>query len=58
LNSVVTAYVKSRKPVEAEHFVNEMREKHGVLPDCVSYTTLIDGYRLVNNIDKCWELFE
>lgn len=23
----------------------------------VTYTTLIDGYKRVNNLDKCWELF-
>jgi len=35
-----------------------MREKLGVQPDTVSYTTLIQGYKQLNDLDKCWELFE
>ena len=27
-------------------------------PDVVTYTALIDGYNKVNNLDKCWELYE
>ena len=41
LNSVVLAYVKQNKAREAEQFVTEMREKLGVQPDTVCYTTLI-----------------
>jgi len=41
LNSVVLAYVKQNKAKEAENFVTEMREKMGVQPDTVCYTTLI-----------------
>ena len=41
LNSVVLAYVKQNKAQEAEQFVTEMREKLGVQPDTVCYTTLI-----------------
>ena len=58
LNSVVLAYVKQKKVREAENFVVEMRDKLGVQPDTVCYTTLIQGYKQLNEIDKCWELFE
>ena len=30
----------------------------GLQPDVVTYTTLIDGYKRVGNLDKCWEIFE
>lgn len=29
----------------------------GLIPDVVSYTTLIDAYKRSGNLDKCWELF-
>lgn len=29
-----------------------------VVPDVVSYTTLIQGYREVNDLTMVWELFE
>jgi pentatricopeptide repeat protein len=35
-----------------------MREEMGMKPDVVTYTALIDGYNKVNNLDKCWELYE
>lgn len=30
----------------------------GLKPDVVSYTTVIDAYKRVRNVDKCWELYE
>ena len=33
-------------------------KKIGLRPDLVSYTTVIDAYKRVKNISKCWELFE
>ena len=30
----------------------------GIEPDVVTLTTLIDAYNRVNNIDKCWEIFQ
>ena len=32
-------------------------QEAGIEPDVVTYTTLIDGYKRVNNLDKCWDLF-
>ena len=29
----------------------------GVKADVVTYTTIIDAYKRVNNLDKCWDLF-
>jgi pentatricopeptide repeat protein len=34
-----------------------MREVLGVQPDVVSYTTLIQGHRDVNNLERCWEIY-
>jgi pentatricopeptide repeat protein len=44
------------KPIEAEKVLREMKE-NGVIPDVVTYTTLIDAYKRCNNLDKCWEIF-
>jgi pentatricopeptide repeat protein len=42
--------------VEAENILMEMIEK-GLTPDVVTYTTLIDAYKRVGNIDRCWQIF-
>ena len=33
-------------------------KKEGLTPDVVSYSTVIDAYKRINNIPKCWELYE
>lgn len=35
-----------------------MRTLHGLVPDAVTYTTLIQGFKEINNKDRCWEIFE
>ena len=32
--------------------------KNGLVPDVVSYTTVIDAYARTRDLDKCWEIFE
>lgn len=41
---------------EAENVFREMKET-GLVPDVVTYTTLIDAFKRVGNFDRCWELF-
>lgn len=38
--------------------IEEMREKMGMQPDVVCYTTLIHGYARINKLEKCWELYQ
>ena len=56
-NNLMVCYAKLNKPVEAENVLREMIDK-GIQPDIVIYTTLIDSYKRVGNIDRCWEIFE
>lgn len=55
-NNLLLCYAKMNKPIDAEKVLREMKE-NGVIPDVVTYTTLIDAYKRVNNFDKCWEIF-
>jgi len=48
LNSIVLAYCKTKQPWKAEALISEMREKLGMQPDVVCYTTLIHGYAGLN----------
>ena len=45
------------RPIDAEKVVKEMI-KDGLIPDVVTYTTLIDAYKRTKDVDKCWEIFE
>lgn len=56
-NAIILALAKSNNALDAEKVLKEMR-KQGLRPDIVSYTTVIDAYKRVKNIDKCWELYE
>lgn len=58
LNSVLLAYVKNGKPHAAHNYLKDMERIQKVIPDTVSYTTLIQGYREANELKTCWELFE
>lgn len=55
-NNLLLCYAKMNKPIEAEKVLREMKE-NGVIPDVVTYTTLIDAYKRNNDLDKCWEIF-
>ena len=44
------------QPIEAEKVLREMKEQ-GIEPDIVCYTSVIQAYKRVRNINKWWELF-
>lgn len=56
-NALILAYCKSNRALDAEKILKEMVQA-GVRPDTVCYTTVIDAYKRIRNIDKCWELYE
>lgn len=56
-NALILAYCKSNRALDAEKVLLEMK-KNGLKPDVVTYTTVIDAYKRVNDINKCWELYE
>lgn len=43
-NTVLQALAKSKRPQEAEHFLDKMTKEYHIVPDIVSYTTVIDAY--------------
>ena len=43
-NNLALCYAKMNNPVDCEKVLREMREM-GLIPDVVSYTTLIDAYK-------------
>ena len=55
-NNLMVCYAKMNQPVEAENVLREMVDQ-GIKPDIVIYTTLIDSYKRVGNIDRCWDIF-
>jgi pentatricopeptide repeat protein len=57
LNALILANAKSGDALNAEKVLKEM-VKDGLAPDVVCYTTVIDAYKRVRNIEKCWELYE
>lgn len=57
MNALILAYAKKGDALNAEKVLREM-VKAGLRPDAVSYTTAIDAYKRVRDINKCWELYE
>ena len=57
MNALILAYCKKNEALNAEKVLREM-VKSGLKPDAVTYTTVIDAYKRVRNIEKCWELYE
>ena len=43
-NSILLAYTRVGQPDQAERLLKEIREEHGMEPDVVCVTTVIDGY--------------
>jgi len=56
-NALILALAKDGKALDAEKVLREMKA-NGLKPDQVSFTTVIDAYKRVRDIDKCWELFD
>jgi pentatricopeptide repeat protein len=57
MNALILAYAKSNKAMDAEKVLREM-VKDGLRPDAITYTTVIDAYKRIRDINKCWELYE
>lgn len=57
LNALILAYAKTNDGLNAEKVLREMVQQ-GLRPDAITYTTVIDAYKRVRDIPKCWELFE
>lgn len=57
MNTVLLAYCRVGELWKAEDLLREMREKQGMTPDVVCYTTLIDGYAKIDNFARCWEIY-
>lgn len=55
-NNLMVCYAKQNKPIECEQVMREMQEQ-GLVPDVVTYTTLIDAYKRAGDLNKCWDLF-
>ena len=56
-NALVLAFAKSNRALEAEKVLREMVQE-GLRPDHVCYTTVIDAYKRIRDINKCWELYD
>jgi pentatricopeptide repeat protein len=57
-NALILAYTKANRALDAEKVLKEMIKDHGMKPDVVCFTTVIDAYKRVHDYPKCWELFE
>jgi len=57
MNALILAYAKSNNALDAEKVLREM-VRDGLRPDGVTYTTVIDAYKRVKDINKCWELYD
>ena len=55
-NAIITCLAKMNNASDAEKVLREMKEL-GLKADTVTYTTIIDAYKRVNKLNKCWELF-
>ena len=58
MNSVLLAYCRNGKMLEAEDLMRDMRNNMGLVPDVVCYTTLIDGYAKKEDFGRCWEIYQ
>jgi pentatricopeptide repeat protein len=57
MNALILAYCKKNDPLNAEKVLREM-VKSGLRPDAVTYTTVIDAYKRIRDVKKCWELYD
>eukprot|EP00536_Pseudo-nitzschia_multiseries_P012335 jgi/Psemu1/326771/estExt_fgenesh1_pg.C_4660016 len=56
-NTILNCWTKSGHPDRAEIFLEEtMLQKHQVIPDIVSYNTIIHGYARLGNLERALEL--
>jgi len=56
-NTILNCWTKAGHPDHAESFLEEtMLEKHQIIPDIVSYNTIIHGYARLGNLERALEL--
>merc|ERR1712087_971910 len=58
-NTILSCWAKSGSPEHAEAFLEEtmQQNKHNLIPDIVSYNTIIHGYARLGNLNRALELF-
>ena len=55
-NTILNCWTKSGNPDLAEIFLEEKMREHNVVPDVVSYNTIIHGHAQLGNLDRALEL--
>ena len=55
-NSILNCWAKSGDPDRAELYLEETMQEHNVVPDTVSYNTIIHGHAQLGNLDRALEL--
>lgn len=55
-NTILNCWTKSGNPDRAEIYLEETMRKHNVVPDTVSYNTIIHGHSKLGNLERALEL--
>jgi len=55
-NTILNCWTKSGDPDRAELYLEETMQEHNVVPDTVSYNTIIHGHARLGNLDRALEL--
>ena len=55
-NTILNCWTKSGDPDRAEIYLEETMQEHNVVPDTVSYNTIIHGHARLGNLDRALEL--
>ena len=55
-NTILNCWTKSGDPDRAEIYLEETMQEHNVIPDAVSYNTIIHGHARLGNLDRALEL--
>ncbi len=55
-NTILNCWTKSGDPDRAELYLEETMQEHNVVPDIVSYNTIIHGHARLGNLDRALEL--
>ena len=55
-NTILNCWTKSGDPDRAELYLEETMQEHNVVPDTVSYNTIIHGHAQLGNLDRALEL--
>jgi len=55
-NTILNCWAKSGNPDRAENYLEDTMREHNVVPDTVSYNTIIHGHAQLGNLDRALEL--